>query len=100
MTPIPVYFKGLILFALVDDEDAERVAGIRWTAVESQRIDQGGTMRKTLAVVHVSESGGTRVKTWLARLLTDATDEEKALNLNGNGLDCRRENLGVRGKRR
>ncbi len=88
-----------MIFALVDDEDANRAAGIRWAAVETKRIDAKGATHSTLAVVHETWRGGRR-KLWLARLVAGAEDGQKVEHLNGNALDCRRENLSVRWGRR
>lgn len=67
-------------YALVDDEDVQRVSKHSWCAVFGRNTwyAQTRTNGKTL---------------YLHRLITGAETGKKVDHKNGNGLDCRKENL-------
>lgn len=75
---IPV--SGGEKFALVDDDDVQRVSKHSWCLVFGRNTwyAQTRTDNKTL---------------YLHRLVTNAETDKKVDHKNGNGLDCRKENL-------
>ena len=96
MTPIPIRYRHLTIYAIVDDADAPLVADIKWGSAEAMRVDRHGKMAKTLVPVHEGQRNGKRSKTWMARLIIGAGDGEKVVNLDGCGLNCQRDNLEIR----
>lgn len=74
-------------FALVDEEDFEEVSRFKWRALEKLRAD--GTLRTVYAV----RSGARRETVYLHRQLLGVADGVRVDHINGNGLDCQRNNL-------
>jgi hypothetical protein len=74
-------------FALIDDEDFERVSQFKWTLQ---------TGRTTYYAARNDTSSGKRKYIYLHRFILDLTDRKLMVDhINGNGLDNRRENLRV-----
>lgn len=69
-------------FALVDDADAERVLALRWYRQHRYAVNGRGGSKPTL---------GGRI--YLHRFILNAPDGVLVDHINGDGLDCRRENL-------
>lgn len=81
------------IFALVDSDDLDRVNSIRWTAVSTKRFNVAGVLCDTLVAFHETTRQGHRKKLFMPRLVMDAKQGQKVLCINGNALDCRRQNL-------
>lgn len=71
------------LFALVDHQDLDRVAGVKWVAKPIQRERGGWYAHRTV--------GGRTV--YLHRYLLHAPAHLQVDHINGDGLDNRRANL-------
>lgn len=81
---VPLYSRqGLGLFAIIDAEDAERIAGYRWRAERGKHT--------VYAVANVERGSRKTVK--LHRLILDAPSGVEVDHVNRQGLDCRRQNL-------
>lgn len=72
-------------FALIDDEDAERVAKFDWRMTSGGRTNYAKTESQRL---------GAKWR-WLHRYIVDAPPDAIVDHINGNGLDNRRENLRI-----
>ena len=70
-------------YALIDDDDAERVARFDWRAVASG---------KTFYARAETQALGTNWRL-LHRYILDAQPGELVDHISGNGLDCRKVNL-------
>lgn len=80
------------IFAIIDSEDAPKVAGRRWGYVE--RTDRWGTRA---AVIQVGQRRTAHIH--LKRLIAGVEDEPHTIvvtHANSDALDCRRANLVVR----
>lgn len=73
--------------ALVSECDFERVASLRWRAVNT-----GWNTEKWYAT-RTQQNGRRRVTVQLHRFILNAQDCVLVDHINGNGLDCRRSNL-------
>jgi hypothetical protein len=71
--------------ALIDDTDVERVMPYRWFAMQTRKD-------KWYAAAHVE---GRNKLVYLHRFLAGPKHNEVVDHVNGDGLDCRRENLRV-----
>lgn len=72
--------------AIIDEKDAKRVREHSWAA----HVDDGGEH------VYACSTLGTGEGTvYLHRFLTEPDEDEDVIFRNGDGLDCRRENLVV-----
>jgi len=86
---IPVS-RGLV--ALVDDEDYERVAALKWHAdpVDYQHLERNDYYAK--------RTMNNDRKLFLHRFILNITDGRRVDHRNGDGLDCRRSNLRIASK--
>lgn len=76
-------------FALIDAEDADRVLAFKWQA---HLANPGCPTPKWYARRRTKIGGKYRVIR-LHRFIVDAPDGTEVDHINGDGLDCRRENL-------
>lgn len=76
-------------FALIDDEDAPVVLRYRWMA----RCQLRAGRLQCYAVAAVSIGNNRQRKVWLHRLLMSPPNGGFVDHKNGDGLDCRRENM-------
>ena len=72
-------------FALIDDCDAERVLAFNWTAMVVRQHHW-----YAVRGVYVN---GKRKTCYLHRFILEASDSAHVDHRNGNGLDCRRQNI-------
>jgi hypothetical protein len=72
--------KGL--YALVDDEDYERLSQWNWTAIYTNRKNGGYAVRVQYGTTYL-----------MHRVVLGVGDDVSVKHLNRNGLDNRRENL-------
>jgi hypothetical protein len=72
--------------ALIDAADVPRVCAYKWYALTTR----GG---KTYACRNIRRPDGRRTTQYLHRFLAGAPDGLEVDHRNGDGLDCRRENL-------
>lgn len=73
--------------ALVDDVDFDRVGGLRWTAKPADQATEKWYAYRT------EVRDGRKATIYLHRLITLAPAHLLVDHRNGDGLDCRRENL-------
>lgn len=86
MREIPLTGGGV---AIVDDADYARVASYRWRLLRRRTARTQYAYRRPLV-------GGKRVMLYLHRFVLDIPHGGSRIDhRNGNGLDCRRENLRV-----
>ena len=76
--------RGLV--ALIDAADVPLVSGVNWCACPS---------RKTFYAHRTISRRGSQRKVILHRLLMSAPPDMHVDHINGDGLDCRRENMRV-----
>jgi hypothetical protein len=79
-------------FAMVDDEDAERVLQFKWHADVDLRKD-GST--RTYATRHILLPNGRWTKEPMHRFLLGANPGEHCDHINGDGLDNRKKNVRI-----
>lgn len=72
-------------YALVSDEDYERVSAYKWFA----SVNRGHTWYAMRTV----QSGDVKRNIYLHRFVANAPDGVLVDHINHNGLDCRRENI-------
>lgn len=72
--------------AIVDAADVPMVSGVNWCACPS---------RKTFYAHRTISFGGYQQKVILHRLLMNPPADMHIDHINGNGLDCRRENMRI-----
>ncbi|MFX4084528.1 HNH endonuclease signature motif containing protein [Sphingobium yanoikuyae] len=72
------------LFALVDDEDYEKVAAYKWTALRAKR--------SRTVYARTTVSGKTA---YMHRIITGAPDGMTVDHVDGDGLNNRRSNLAI-----
>ena len=84
--------KGYV--AIVDKEDKSRVTAHKWTALVAKR-------KHGIVVYGYRRPGqrGNQATIYLHRFILDAPDGIPVDHINGNGLDCRRDNLRLATKR-
>ena len=81
--------KGAGMFALVDDEDYEAAAALRWSLIRPNlRCPHG-----IYCQAWVPGEGGTKRRLTLHRFLLEPGNGVMIDHINGDGLDCRRANL-------
>lgn len=73
-------------YALVSDEDYERVSQFKWTALHSSDGHIWYAYRQPTV-------NGKRKNVYLHRFVLNEPDGHLVDHINGDGLDCRRENL-------
>lgn len=80
------------LFAMVDDEDAERVLPFKWYARREKRADGS---ERVYAVRNIAGSDGKKTIQWMHRYLMGVAPGEEVDHIDGNGANNMRCNLRV-----
>lgn len=80
--------------AQVSDEDYERVSQFKWTATCNPNGRRKGGREKWYAVRTESREN-RRVRVYLHRYLVDCPSGMVVDHIDGDGLNCQRENLAV-----
>lgn len=82
ITLVPIYTKGVIIFAKIDTKDAELVSKYQWSLSGQNGYPKAGHSK-------APKNG------YLHRMLLQPEPYEKVDHINGNKLDNRRKNLRI-----